>query len=65
LIWFAYEQFYNPEYVLLFRAMTILYSAVTLTRCVHSLMMIMYDMQSQINNKNGYIDKIGEADLKD
>lgn len=65
LIRFAYEQFYNQDYMLLFWAMTILYSAVTFTRCVHSLMMIMYDMQAQINNKNGYIDKIGEADLKD
>ena len=65
LIWFAYSQFYNPEYMWLFWVMTILYSAVTLTRCMHSLMMIMYDIKSQIYNKNGYIDKIDEADLKD
>ena len=45
--------------------MTILYSAVTLTRCVHSLMMIMYDIQAQVNNRNGYIDTIDESELKD
>jgi len=65
LIWFAYSQFYNPEYMRIFWVMTILYSAVTLTRCMHSLMMIMYDIKSQIYNKNGYIDKIDEGDLKD
>jgi hypothetical protein len=32
---------------------------------MHSLMMIMYDIKSQIYNKNGYIDKIDESDLKD
>ena len=32
---------------------------------MHSLMMIMYDIKSQIYNKNGYIDKIDEGDLKD
>lgn len=65
LIWFAYIQFYNPEYMRIFRVMTILYSLVTLTRCMHSLMMIMYDIKSQIYNKNGYTDKIDESDLKD
>ena len=65
LIWFAYIQFYNPEYMRIFWVMTVLYSAVTLTRCMHSLMMIMYDIKSQIYNRNGYIDKIDENDLKD
>lgn len=65
LIWFSYSQLYNEEYMRLFWVMTILYSAVTLTRCMHSLMMIMYDIKSQIYNKNGYIDKIDESDLKD
>lgn len=49
----------------IFWIMTILYSAVTLTRSMHSLMMIMYDIQQQINNKNGYIDSIDESDFKD
>lgn len=65
LIWFAYEQFYNPQYILLFWVMTILYSSVTLTRCMHSLMMIIYDIQAQISNKNGYIDKMDKSELKD
>ena len=65
LIRFAYSQFYNPEYKWLFWVMTILYSAVTLTRCMHSLMMIMFDIQGQINNPNGYLDKIDKSDLKD
>ena len=45
--------------------MTILYSLVTFTRCIHSLSMITYDIQAQINNKNGYIDTIDESDFKD
>ena len=65
LIRFAYMQFYNPEYMRIFRVLTILYSAVTLTRCMHSLMMIMYDIQAQINNRNGYIDTIDKSELKD
>ena len=49
----------------IFWVMTILYSLVTFTRCIHSLMMITYDIQSQINNKNGYIDTMEEEDFKD
>ena len=65
LIWFAYSQFYNDEYMRIFWIMTILYSLVTFTRCIHSLRMITYDIQAQINNKNGYIDSMDESDFKD
>lgn len=65
LIWFAYSQFYNSEYMRIFWTLTILYSVVTLTRCMHSLMMIMYDIQAQIYNKKWYIDQIDESELKD
>lgn len=65
LIWFAYYQFYNSEYLRLFWILTILYSAVTLTRCMHSIIMIMHNIKDQINNKRWYIDKIDESELKD
>ena len=65
LIRFAYSQFYNHDYMRIFWVMTILYSFVTFSWCIHSLMMITYDIQSQINNKNGYIDTIDEEDFKD
>ena len=65
LIWFAYSQFYNPGDKWIFRILTIAYSLVTFTRCVHSIVMIMSDIQDQINNRNGYIDKIDESEFKD
>ena len=65
LIRFAYYQFYNSEYMRLFWIMTILYSAVTLTRCIHSIIMIVHNIKDQINNKKWYIDKIDESELKD
>ena len=65
LIRFAYYQFYNSEFMRLFWTMTILYSAVTLTRCVHSIIMIMHTIRDQINNKKWYIDKIDKSELKD
>jgi len=65
LIWFAYSQFYNPEYMRLFWVMTIWYSLVTFSRSIHSIIMILQDIQSQINNVNWYIDKIDEEDLKE
>lgn len=65
LIWFAYSQFYNSENRWIFRVMAVLYSLITLTRCIHSIVMIMSDIQAQINNRNGYIDKIDESEFKD
>lgn len=65
LIWFAYSQFYNSENRWIFRVMAVLYSLVTLTRCIHSMIMIMSDIQAQINNRNGYISKIDESEFKD
>ena len=65
LIWFAYSQFYNKEYMAIFWALTISYSLVTCVRCIHSFKMIIYDIQSQIANKNWYIDTIDEGEFKD
>ena len=65
LIWFAYSQFYNTDNRWIFRVLTIAYSLVTLTRCVHSIIMIMNDIQVQIYNRYGYIDKMDESEFKD
>ena len=65
LIWFAYSQFYNSDDRWIFRVLTIAYSLVTFTRCIHSIVMIMSDIQDQINNRNGYIDKMDESEFKD
>ena len=65
LIWFAYSQFYNKEYMRLFWIIVILYSLVTFARIIHSVRMIIYDIQSQVNNRNGYIDKVDEEEFKD
>lgn len=65
LIWFAYSQFYNPQYIAIFRALTISYSLVTCVWCIHSFKMIIYDIQLQIKNKKWYIDTIDEGDFKD
>jgi len=65
LIWFAYSQFFYSENRWIFRILAILYSLVTLTRCIHSITMIMSDIQVQINNRYGYIDKIDESEFKD
>ena len=65
LIWFAYSQFYDTDNRWIFRVLTVAYSLVTLTRCVHSIIMIMSDIQAQINNRNGYIDKMDESEFKD
>ena len=58
LIWFAYKQFYNSQYMRIFWLLTLAYSWVTLVRCVHSIRMIMYDIRFQSRSKDGYIDSI-------
>lgn len=65
LIWFAYAQFYNKEYMAIFWALTILYSLVTCVWCIHSIRMITFDIQAQIKNKNWYIDSVDEKEFKD
>ena len=65
LIRFAYAQFYNNQYIAIFRALSISYSLVTCARCVHSLKMIIEDIKSQIYNTKWYIDTIDEKDFKD
>ena len=65
LIWFAYSQFYNPEYKRIFWVLSILYSLVTLSRCIHSIRMVLFDIQSQINNKHWYIDNVNEDEFED
>ena len=65
LIWFAYSQFYNPEYRRIFWVLTISYSLVTLSRCIHSIRMVLFDIQSQINNKHWYIDNVNEDEFED
>ena len=65
LIRFAYSQFYNDEYKTIFWVLTISYSLVTCVRCIHSIRMIVYDIQAQINNKKWYIDDIDESEFKD
>lgn len=65
LIRFAYSQFYNPQYIAIFWALTTSYSLVTCVWCIHSIKMITYDIQSQIKNKNWYIDTIDESEFKD
>lgn len=65
LIWIAYCQFYNQDYVWLFWIMTILYSLVTFSRSIHSLSVIMYDIQEQVDNKHGYIDTMDKSEFKE
>ena len=65
LIWFAYTQFYNKEYIAIFWALTISYSLITCVRCIHSIKMIIHDIQSQIKNKKWYIDTMSEKEFKD
>ena len=65
LIWFAYSQFYNPEYIIIFWILTLAYSWVTLVRCVHSLRMIIYDIKSQSGSKDWYVDTIDKESFKD
>lgn len=65
LIWFAYAQFFNSQYMAIFWILTIAYSLVTCVWCVHSFKMITYDIQSQIKNEKWYIDTIDESEFKD
>ncbi len=65
LIWFAYSQFYNSQYIAIFWALTISYSLVTCVRCIHSFKMIAYDIQLQIKDKKWYIDTMDEGEFKD
>ena len=64
LIRFAYSQFYESE-KWIFWVLVALYSLVTFSRCVHSIRMIIYDIQIQIENRYGYIDKVDESEFKD
>ena len=65
LIWFAYNQFYNSHYIAIFWSMTIAYSLVTFVWCIHGLKMIVHDIQTQIKNKDWYIDTVDENEFKD
>ena len=65
LIWFTYKQFYNPQYMPIFRALTISYSLVTCVWCIHSIQMIIYDINAQVDNPCWYIDTIDESEFKD
>lgn len=65
LIWFAYRQFYNSEYVYIFWILTVAYSWVTLARCIHSLIMIIYDIKSQSSIREGYVDRIDTESFKE
>lgn len=64
MIWFSYSQFYD-DYRWLFWALTISYSLVTFSRCIHSLLMIIHDIQDQINNNKWFIDTIDPSEFKD
>ena len=65
LIWFAYMQFYNSQYMILFWLLTISYSLVTCVWCVRSMQMIIYDIQIQIKNVYWYVDTIDKSEFKD
>ena len=65
LIWFAYKQFYNSQYVRIFWSLTIAYSWVTFVRCIHSLKMIMYDIKYQSSSKDWYIDSMDKKDFNE
>lgn len=64
LVWVAYFQFFEKN-TLLFRILSILYFLVTFMWCIHSLLMIRYDIKQQNKIKIWYIDTIRDADLKE
>ena len=65
LIWFAYSQFYNSDYIAIFWAITVAYSCATFSWCIHSLSMIIYDIKYQNKTKEKYIDTIDESEFKE
>jgi len=65
LIRFAYRQFYSSKYERIFRFLVVAYSLVTCIWCVHSIIMILHDINLQMVNKKWYIDVIEAKDLED
>lgn len=65
LIWFAYKQFFNSQYMRIFWVLTIAYSWVTLVWCIHSIKMIIYDIKIQSSSRDGYIDTIDKDSFRD
>ena len=64
LVLIAYYQFFEDNN-LLFWIISVMYCLVTFLRCIHSLLMIRYDIKQQTKTKTWYIDSISEADLKE
>lgn len=64
MIWFTYMQFYD-EYNLMFRILMIAYFSVTCARCVHSFVMIIYEIKNQIKLKDWYTDSVTKSDFKE
>lgn len=65
LIRFAYKQFYNSQFMRIFWVLTVWYSGVTLVWCIHSIRMILYDIQDQTNCKDWYVDEVNEWAFKE
>lgn len=65
LIWFAYRQFYNSDYMRIFWVLTLAYSWVTCVWCMHSIWMIIYDVRAQTRCKEWYVDVVDTAEFKE
>ena len=65
LIWFAYKQFYNSEYMRIFWVLSLAYSLVTLVWCIHSIWMIIYDIKIQSSCKDWYVSTIDKDSFKE